>query len=133
MTFGDNGKRHIIGVGKIHITPSTFIENVLYVRGLKHNLINISQLCDKGYKVSFEVLLCIITDPIDDSIVFIGHRQGNIYMIDLNELSTSDHCLVATQAKINEISWLWHRRLGHASVHLISKLIKRNLVKGIHS
>ena len=47
---------------------------MLYVRGLKHNLISNSQLCDKGYKVSFESLLCIITNPIDDSIIFIGHR-----------------------------------------------------------
>ena len=74
MTFDDNDKRYIIGVDKIQITSSTFIENVLYVRGLKNNLISISQLCDKGYKVSFEALLCIITDSIDDSIVFIGHR-----------------------------------------------------------
>ena len=52
-------------------------------------------------------------------------------MIDLNELSTNDHCLVATQAKINETSWLWHRRLGHANIHLITKLIKNDLVNGI--
>ena len=49
VTFGDNSKGHIIGFGKIYITPSNFIKNVLYVRGLKHNLISISQLSDKGY------------------------------------------------------------------------------------
>ena len=37
MTFGDNGKSHIVGIDKIQITPLTFLENVLYVRGLKHN------------------------------------------------------------------------------------------------
>ena len=73
MTFGDNGKGHIIEFGKIRISP-TSNENVLYVKGLKHNLISISQLCDKRYNVSFESLLCIITNPIKDSIVFIGHR-----------------------------------------------------------
>ena len=51
---------------------------MLDVRGLKHNLISISELCDKGYKVSFESLLCIITNPINDSIIIIGHRQGNV-------------------------------------------------------
>ena len=104
ITFGDNGKGHIIRFGKIRITPSTFFKNVLYVKGLKHNLISISQLCDKDYKFSFESLLCIITNPIDDSIIFIDHRQGNVYMIDLNELSTNNHCLVTTQVKINETS-----------------------------
>ena len=27
--------------------------------------------------------------------------------------------------------WLWHRRLGHTSMYQISKLIKRDLVRGI--
>ena len=84
VTFRENDKGHIIRFGKIQITPSIFFENVLDVKGLKHNLISISQLCDKCYKVSFESLVCIITNPIDDSIVFISHRQSNIYMIDLN-------------------------------------------------
>ena len=106
MTFGDNSKGHIIRIGKIQISPSTFIKNILYVRRLKYNLISISQLFDKGYKVSFESLLCIITNPIDDSIIFIGHRQDNVYMIDLNELYTNNHYFVVTQDKINETSWL---------------------------
>jgi len=42
VTFGDNGKEKIIGIGKIKITPSTFIENVLLVDKLKHNLLSIS-------------------------------------------------------------------------------------------
>ena len=74
MTFDDNGEGYIIRVDKIQIILSTFIKNILHVKGLRHNLINISQLCDKGHKVSFEALLCIITDPIDNSIIFIGHR-----------------------------------------------------------
>ena len=96
MTFGDNDKGHIIEFGKIWITPFTFIKNVLYVKDLKSNSISISQLYDKSYKISFEASLCIVTNPIDDNIIFIDHRQGNVYMINLNELSTSDHYLVAT-------------------------------------
>ena len=30
--------------------------------------------------------------------------------------------------KINETSWLWHRRLAHISMHSLSKLIKKDLV-----
>ena len=53
VTFGDNGKGQIIRLGKIQITPSTLKENVLYVRGLRCNLISISQLCVIGYKGFF--------------------------------------------------------------------------------
>ena len=115
ITFGDNGKGHIIGIGKIQITPQTCLENVLYVLGLKHNLISISQLCDRGYKVSFESSLCIVTNPFANSTIFIGNRQGNIYMIDLNDITIANHCLVADNAKSNELGWLWNRRLGYAS------------------
>ena len=33
VTFGDNGKGHIIGLGKIHITPPTFIEMSYMLKG----------------------------------------------------------------------------------------------------
>ena len=41
VIFRDNGQGKIIGIGKIQIN-STFIDNVLHVKGLKHNLISIS-------------------------------------------------------------------------------------------
>ena len=34
-------------------------------------------------------------------------------------------------AKINETSWLWHRRLAHISMHILSKIIKKDLVFGL--
>ena len=74
VTFGDNGKGHIVEIDKIQITPLTFLENILLVIGLKHNIISISQLCDKGFKVLFEASLCIVTNPFDDSTIFIGYR-----------------------------------------------------------
>ena len=53
VTFSDNSNGKIIGVGSISKNPSTIIENVLLVEGLKHNFLSISQLCDKGYRVIF--------------------------------------------------------------------------------
>ena len=42
VTFGDNSKGRIIGIDKIKITPSIFMENVSLVDSLKHNLLSIS-------------------------------------------------------------------------------------------
>ena len=131
VTFGDDGKGHIIEIDKIQITPQICLENVLYVLGLKHNLISISQLCNRGYKIYFESSLYIVTNPFDGSTIFIRNRQDNIYMIDLNDITIVNHCLVANNAKSNELGWLLHRRLGHASVYLINKLIKNDLVNKI--
>ena len=87
VTFGDNGKEKIISIGNISIIPSTCIQNILLVNGLKHNLLSISQLCDKGYKIIFESTMYIVTSPFDDSTRFIGHRYSNVYMVDLDNLS----------------------------------------------
>ena len=76
--------------------------------------------------------MCKLTSLIDNGIVLIGNRHANVYMIDLDDhFVKNDQCLVAMNIKINENSWLWYHRLGHASIDLISKLIKRDLVKGL--
>ena len=106
VAFGDDGKCHIIGIDKIQITPQTCLKNVLYILGLKHNLISISQLCDRSYKVCFESSLCIVTNPFDGSTIFIENRQGNIYMIDLNDITVVNHYLVANNSKSNELDRL---------------------------
>ena len=47
----------------------------------------------------------------------------------LDELENQNvDCLVSY-----ENQWLWHKRLGHASLRLISKLKKHNLVRGLSS
>ena len=38
VTFGDNCKGKIIGIGKIQITPTTFIDNIMLIDNLKYNL-----------------------------------------------------------------------------------------------
>ena len=57
-------------------------------------------------------------------------RQGNLYKIKLAELSDQHvTCLISTK----ENHQLWHRKLGHTSLRLISKLLKYNLVRGLPS
>ena len=66
FTFEDNAKGRIIGQGNIGNDTSSLIESVLLVDGLKHNLLSISQLCDKGFKVIFEASHYIIKDIQND-------------------------------------------------------------------
>ena len=44
VTYGDNNQGRILGIGKVGKSPQTMIDNVLLVKGLKHNLLSISQL-----------------------------------------------------------------------------------------
>ncbi|RVW55764.1 hypothetical protein CK203_075787 [Vitis vinifera] len=77
VIFRDNSKGRIIGQGNIGNGTSFLIESVLLVDGLKHNLLSISQLCDKGFKVIFEASHCIIKDIQNDKTIFMGHRCDN--------------------------------------------------------
>ena len=128
VTFGDSGTGKIIGQGNIGKDPFTIIEDVLLVEGLKHNLISISQLCDKGYKVTFDKNTCIVENVSNNSTLFIGKRLTNVFIIDLNELEKQN---VKCFSAINNESWLWHRRLGHCNTDSIARLSRKELVNGL--
>ena len=121
VTYGDNNKGRILGSGTIGNGSSFNIKNVLLVEGLKHNLISISQLCDKGFKVVFEPNHCLIYDACG-SIVLIGKRVNNVYMLDLHHASFSMQCLFAKE----DDTWLWHRRLCHIHMQHFNRLNKKN-------
>ena len=72
VTYGDNNKGRILGIGKVGAPNFISIEDVLYVEGLKHNLLSISQLCDKGFKIRFTKDECLIEDEITQEVMLIG-------------------------------------------------------------
>ena len=105
----------------------SLIENVLLVDGLKHNLLSISQLCDKGFKVIFESSHCIIKDSQNDKIIFMGHRNENVYTIDISKYESHNRCF----SSMHDESWFWHRILGHVNMNFITQLNKNELVRGL--
>ena len=61
VTFGSNASARIARKGTISLNNgNTKIENVLYVDGLKHNLLNVSQMCDQGHILTFNSQRCEI-------------------------------------------------------------------------
>jgi transposase InsO family protein len=127
VIFGDKSKGQVKGIGKIG-KNSASINSVLFVSGLKYNLLSISQLCNKGLRIIFEATKCIVEKALTKEILFYGKREGNIYVVYLSELDNMDVCLSANK---HEDSWLWYRRLGHASIGVISKLATKDLVVGL--
>ena len=104
VTYGDNNRGRIIGRGTVGTGSSTVIENVLYVEGLRHSLLSISQLCDKGYKVNFKSNGCTISHSPSGKILFTGKIVNNIYLLDILETDSVNECLLSK----SDESWLWH-------------------------
>ena len=80
ITFRDNAKGKIIGKGKLGRLLDCFIEDVLLIEGLKHNLLNISQFCNKGNQVIFNTMQFLVINQLDKQVKLFGKRINNIYM-----------------------------------------------------
>ena len=52
VSYGDGNIGQILGYGNINL-GSVIITNVALVPGLKHDLLSVSQICDRGFHVDF--------------------------------------------------------------------------------
>ena len=129
VTFGDDIKGFTTGYGNLEIGNVT-IENISLVEGLKHNLPSISQLCDKGFDVSFRKERCLISNRKDEKLALQGVRKGNLFIADLDSASKGEMSCFYNKAS-TEDSWLWHKKLSHLNFKTMNSLVKRELVRGL--
>ena len=100
------------------------MKEVLFVPGLKKNLLSISTLDTKGMRVAFidgEVIMWTKGKTIDDAVV-IGEQEGGLHKLKGHPEQALVHDIVET----NEI---WHRRLAH--VHYRALPIASKVVEGL--
>jgi hypothetical protein len=61
VSFENDDSTKIIGKGTVRIgNKNTKAENVLLVEDMKHNLLSVSQMCDRDHKVTFDSQKCKI-------------------------------------------------------------------------
>jgi len=75
VAFGNGKSGIIVGVGKIGKSVSHSINNVYLVDGLQHNLLSVSQLCDRGNHVEFFSDQCLITNIKSGDVLLREKRQ----------------------------------------------------------
>lgn len=121
VELGENHNYAIKGVGKAYIElksgNNVHLNNVLYVPGLKKNLVSISCLEDKGDIVAFvdgKVLVWSKGSSIDVARV-IGIHDGRLYKL----VSQPTQALVHEEINPSE---LWHRRYGHLHYRALLEL-----------
>ena len=126
VTFANNETSNIIGKGSIGNEHSIKVSNVLLVEGVKFNLLSVSQLCDNDFEVCFTKNTCLISHKLS-SFVMHGYRVHNVFYVNFDNVHEKFICMSSVKDDVS----LWHRRLGHASIGLISKLCRHEHVRGL--
>ena len=124
VTFGDGSKSQIKGKGIISLPGLPNIANVLYVKGLRVNLLSISQICDQDFMVLFSKGKFLVMDESRKKLISGVRTLNNCYgLVPDADIVCNSICLP------NED--LWHQRMGHASYKHLSIVSKHESVLGI--
>ena len=113
VTFGDGRKLQIKGKGIISLPGLPDIANVLYVEGLRANLLSISQICDQDFMVLFSKGKCLVMDEFGKKLISGIRTLDNCYGL------VPDVDIVCNSIRLPNED-LWHQRMGHASYKHLS-------------
>lgn len=114
-------------VNKYGNRSSVEISDVLYVPGIKGNLISVKRLTDKGYVVNFSDNKCEINKG--DKQIAVGDINGNLY-----KLRTSNVICAAGNFDSNcggACIHQWHSILGHRDIEVVKSLTSGEFVDGV--
>jgi hypothetical protein len=84
VTYGDNSRARIVGLGRIVITKDLSISNILFIEYLSFNLLSVAQLYDLGLICTFDKNDVVVIHEKDKSLVFKGFRHRHIYLVDFS-------------------------------------------------
>nr|GFA75333.1 retrovirus-related Pol polyprotein from transposon TNT 1-94 [Tanacetum cinerariifolium] len=127
--MGNTGLSRIAGIGDICLKFDTEMElvlhNVKHVPDMRLNIISTGLLDEDGYHNSSGNGLWKVT--LGSLIVARGKRESKLYMTH-SKISNS----IVNAVDNDDMTELWHKRLGHMSEKGMSILSKKNVLSGVH-
>ena len=124
VTFGDGSISLIKGKGTISLLGLPDITNVLYVEGLRVNLLSISKICDQDFMVLFSKGKCFILNEFGKKLISRVHTLDSCYGLVPNAEIVCNSIRLPNED-------LWHQRMGHASYEHQSIVSKHESVLGM--
>ena len=79
VMFGDGSHAQVLGKGTIEIPGLTLLKDVLYIKGLKANLLSITQICDVDFLVQFSKKGCVIINEEGIQVLEGNKTTNNCY------------------------------------------------------
>ncbi|KAG8490339.1 hypothetical protein CXB51_015583 [Gossypium anomalum] len=132
VLMGNNTSCKIAGVGTIKVKMFDGVvrtlSDVRYVPELKRNLISLSTLDSKGYRYTAESGVLKISKG--SLVVMKGQRKtAKLYVLQGSTV-TGDAAVASSSLSDDDITKLWHMRLGYMSENGMVQLSKRGLLDG---
>ena len=124
VTYGDESKSQIKGKGIISLPGLPDIANVLYIEGLRVNMLSISQTYDQNFMLLFSKGKYIVMDESGKKLISGVCTLDNCYGL------FPDADIVCNSIRLPNED-LWHQKMGHASYKHLSIVSKHELVLGI--
>ena len=134
VNFAGAKGENITGIGTVSNGKIT-LEKVNYVEQLQHNLMSVSQICDKGNSVHFTDKEALVLKPgfvvPEEWILMRAPRKNDIYIMDMSvtESSMDSTCLLSKASASDSL--LWHRRMAHLHFRKMNYIVNHGLVQGV--
>jgi len=130
IRFADDSSLNSEGSGRVVLRDSggreVVIDGVLYVPGLKTNLISLGQLLQKGFMMEMKKNGLNVYDQSKKLVIHADLSENRTFRI---AMITRKHQCLATA--VNKDEWIWHNRFGHLNFQHLSNLQTKNMVKGL--
>ena len=124
VTFGDGSHTQVLGKGTIEIPGLPLLKDILYIKGLKANLLSITQICDEDFLVQFSKKGCKIINEEGIQVLEGNRTTDNYYGV----VPTA---LISCRSAHVGMLELWHHKFGHANFKQVAKVSQLEAVEGL--
>lgn len=130
VSFGDGSTVRIEGKGSVVFESKNgetrVLDDVYYIPTHRNNIISLGQMSEQGNKIVIKGNLLWVYDKEDMLLMKVKRSPNRLYKIVINSVGRK-----SLLSKQDEMSKLWHKRMGHVNYHALSLMYKDKMVNGI--
>ena len=85
VTYGDNSKAEVKGLGKVVIARDITLVNVMLVESLGYNLLSIRAVNKMGFAVHFDIDIVVLMWSKTLKVAYVGYVKNELFVVDFSE------------------------------------------------
>lgn len=130
VRFGDGSTVEIAGKGTVMMVCKTgeerALRDVYFIPSLKNNIVSLGQLSEDGNRVVLKGEFLWVFDKEERLLMKVKRSSNRLYKIIIE--TSKGMCLMS---KVEEVSRLWHSRLGHVNYQAMALMTRNKMVTGM--